>query len=76
MSKSGRGIEGKKDDKRTQGSQETKKNTWSKDLKEVLVLKGVMRDKMYVCPSSLPSNKVKRDKFDFTCTPFSSYEKS
>jgi hypothetical protein len=27
MSKSGRGIEGKKDDKRTQGSQETKKNT-------------------------------------------------
>jgi len=27
MSKSGRGIEGKKDGKRTQGSQETKKNT-------------------------------------------------
>jgi hypothetical protein len=48
-------LKEKKDGERITGSQETKKNKWCKYLK-VLVLKRVMGDKIYACPSSLTSN--------------------
>ncbi len=76
MSKSDRGIGERKDGNRTTGIQEIKKNKQGKDLKEVLVLKGVIGDKIYACPSSLTSNKVKQDQFVFTWTTSSSYKKS